>query len=264
MDPAGKNHRVVTSYPGNASDALVQSSIAKREAYDGYTVVKCAEAWNYWFGNALVLEREAEPATYEFWLAKHAQSFAKTPVQKRVVVWESNERLGLPEYAGDVERTCRTVFMAKRALNRKSDIAEIRPLTTPEDWAAAFAIHAAEFVEYPIQRAFESWRFSIYRMDAVMKKCTMWGAWIDGELVAFLGMYADAAWTRFITPVTSPDYRRKGIFSALASAAMTAALAENPQAIVVVVADRGSDAEAIYEHLGFRVHGEQHAIITPV
>ena len=92
----------------------------------------------------------------------------------------------------------------------------------------------------------------------------MSGARDGDELVAFAGMYASDRWARFITLVTAPAYRRRGIFGALASIAIAATLRSHPDATVVIAAEAGSAPERTYLGLGFEPIGEIRALVAEV
>ncbi len=75
----------MTPGPGQATDSLVRRSFCTERRGDGYTVVETPSRPDFWFGNALVLDRAPAPVDYERWLARHAAIFAGTPVVKHVV-----------------------------------------------------------------------------------------------------------------------------------------------------------------------------------
>jgi hypothetical protein len=250
---------------GIATDALVLASIAVREARRGYTVIRCPEAPNFWFANCLVLDVEPAPGDYETWLGRHAEIFANAPVQRRVVRWERSDRGGLAPYDGPIERDSTTIFTTRRPPSATPGAARIEPFTFERDWrdGARIVIEAAES-EHPEQAAFDAWRFSVHRKDAAAGRCRLWGAWDGDDLVAFAGLYASDEWARFITPITKASHRRRGHFRALAHVAIAETLRVHPNAVVVVAAASGTENEALYERLGFRAVGQQHALVAPV
>jgi hypothetical protein len=252
--------------PGVVTDALVRASTSVSETRDGYTVVRTPEAPDFWFGNCLVLDRLASPATYEKWMKAHAEAFAGVPTQRRVVVWETADRRGLEPYEGPLERETLAILTTRRSPGRETNHACIAPFKSERDWDAALALMVQDRVDdgRPEQVEFVSWSFAVRRRDAQARRCRLWGAWIGEELVAFAGLYANAEWARFVTPITKPAYRRRGLFSALASLAIAQTLEVHPQATIVIAAARGTETESLYERLGFRAIGEQHAVIGNV
>ena len=259
------NDRGRIATPGIATDALVRASIEVRERRAGYTVVRAPDAPGYWFANCLVLDVAPRPDSYEAWLAECAACFAGSAVQRRIVVWETSERTGRPFHDGPIERECTTIFTSTSAPDRRTS-AQIRPLLSDDDWARALQLLIADLAaEGNMSRSeFESWRFGIYRRDAAAHRCRAWGAWLDGRLVAYAGLYFNAELARFFTPVTDPAYRRRGLFGALAAIGMRHVLDRHPHATIVVGAEKGAFTERVYARLGFRATAEQHALVAPM
>lgn len=250
----------------SATDALVNASVVTRTAEPGYTIVRAPQRPDYWFGNCLILDAAPEPESYAEWSQLHAQAFKEAPVERHVVVWEVRGQYGgSPEQDGASAPERRTVFATRSAPRRHADIARIGPLSTAADWDAATEIEQDVLtIDWPEHRLFARWRFGVFRDDAAAGHCRVWGALCNGRLVAYAGLYANREYGRFITPVTLPEYRRRGIFGALCSVAVGETLRIFPKATIVIVADAGSEPAAIYEHLGFDIVGEQYALITAV
>jgi hypothetical protein len=250
--------------PGIATDALVRASFALEERRDGYTIVRSPGKPDYWFGNSLVLDSEPAPASYDGWIRAHAEAFAGVPVERRIVLWENDTRQNLEPYDGPLARESVTIFTTRHSPNRATAPARIAPLASQSDWDAARVLVTQERIEAgsPDQVDFATWRFEGHHRDADAGRCRVWGAWSGDDLVAFAGLYANGEWARFITPITKAEHRRRGLFSALASRAMSETLAWFPDATIVIAAEKGSGLEKLYEGLGFRLAGEQHALVA--
>lgn len=253
-----------TLRPGIATDALARASFAIEEQRDGYTIVRSPDRPDYWFGNCLVLDSEPSPASYEDWIQVHADAFAGVPVRRRVVLWENGYARDLEPYNGPLARESVTIFTTRRPPGRTTTLARIAPLVSQTDWDAALVLVRRERIDAgtPEQVEFATWRFEGHRRDVATGRCRVWGAWIGDELVAFAGVYASGAWSRFITPITGAEYRRRGLFSTLASVAIDESLSSFPRTTIVIGAERGSGLETLYEGLGLRVAGVQHALVT--
>ena len=251
--------------PANATDLLVRASIVVQTPRDGFTIVSAPERPDYWFANCLIVEREPEVESYAHWIACHATAFAGRPVQRRVVVWELDERKERPSYDGPMERERSTVFRVRRLPLRKAPIARIREFDEASQWDAAAAIERDALIADGLAErvAFGAWRFSVYRADAAGGRCRVWGAFVDDRLVAYAGIYASERYARFITPVTERAFRRQGLFAALCSVAVAETSRAHPHASIIIVAATGDAPERIYERLGFEAIGEQHALIAP-
>lgn len=79
-----------------------------------------------------------------------------------------------------------------------------------------------------------------------------YGAFVEGRLVADLGIYRSGSLGRFNDVSTHRDFRRQGICSTLVHRASKTAFAEGVSRLVLV-ADQGSQAERIYRSLGFEM-----------
>lgn len=231
-----------------ATDALVLASIATRERRPGSTIVRCPTTPNFWYGNVLVLNREPAPATYGDWVARHAELFAGVPVKRHVVTWEARAARDRPAAHAACEYAQSTVFVTRAAPRRESPLAFIRELAGEADWSACAERARRESIDAgrPEQAAFDIWRVGIYRADAHARRCRIWGAFIGDELVAYTGLYSSRDWARFITPITAPVYRRRGLFGALASVAIGETLRMFPTASIVVAAETGAYAESAF------------------
>lgn len=250
---------------GTATDALVRRSIETRERRRGFTIVRSPENSHYWFANCLLLDAEPAPTSYDAWLDACAKCFASVEIERLVVVWEVPDCDGLAPYAGSLLRECATVFVTHETPPSAAPF-ETREFVATSDWSAALELFTQELLAdgSSEQANFEAWRFRVYRRDVAAGRSRFWGIWLDGRLAAYTGLYFEAAWARFVTPVTHAAYRRRGLFRTLAASGIHSVLATHPNATIVIAAERGSYAATIYERMGFRAVGEQHALIAPL
>lgn len=213
-----------------------------------------------------MLDRTPAPSTYAIWIAEHARAFEGVPVKRHVVVWETTVAADAQPYDGPLERERErsTVLTIRRPPIREAPFT-MRELVSDGDWNDAAALDATHWSSLGDDfAAFGRWCSGVVRRDAAAGRCRVWGARDGDELVAFAGMYASEEWARFITPVTAPAYRRRGIFSALASIAIAATLRTHPDATVVIAAEAGSAPERTYLCLGFEPVGELRALVAGV
>ncbi len=209
-----------------------------------------------------MLDRTPAPSTYAIWIAEHARAFEGVPVKRHVVVWETAVAADAAPYDGPLERERSTVLTIRRPPIREAPIT-LHELVSDGDWNDTAALDATHWSSLGDDfAAFGGWWSGVVRRDAAAGRCRVWGARDGDELVAFAGMYASDRWARFITPVTAPAYRRREIFSALASVAIAATLRTHPDATVVIAAEAGSAAERTYLGLGFAPVGELRALVA--
>jgi hypothetical protein len=246
------------------SDALVLASIARYRRFDGYTAVEVPTRRNFWYGNALILDREPAPDDQAMWVARHAEYFRGIDVGRHTIVWEvAGERdraleLG-PNVRGEIQRSI--VFSRRTPYGGIAD-ARVRAFDGDADWDAAAALGALEdATSSPEMREFGHWRFGIVRADAANGRMRMWGIWDGDELTAYAGIYASPTLARFTTPVTRGAYRGRGLFRALCATAVDATLRTHSGATVVICATAGEAPEAIYRRLAFDAVGETYGLL---
>ena len=249
--------------PGTATDALVRRTIETRDDRGEFTIIRSPENPKFWFANCLLLKTEPARATYDAWLAECARCFAGVPVSRLVVTWEVAGLHGVTADTGSLTPECAIVFTTRSAPCYDGN-GNPREFKTASDWSEALALITPELVSDDVENLakFEAWRFSIYQRDVATGRCLFWGLWLDGRLAAYTGLYFDANWARFVTPVTHHDYRRRGLFRTLASYGIRSILRTNPDATIVIAAERDSYAASIYKRMGFAAVGEQHALIA--
>ncbi len=253
--------------PGLATDALARASFSIERRAAGCTVVETPLRRNFWFGNCLVLDAAPLPAEYDRWLDLHAEIFAGTAVQRRVVQWETaGERDDPPRPSRpqiDLEVSTVLVSDAAPTAAPRSDVA-LRELSGDADWSCVEGLERSEsdVNDPPGFAEFYTWRTRMLRLDTERGRARVFGAIANGdELVAVAGCYACEPWIRLTTPITASAYRRRGLFSALLARAVGEARSRFPAARIVVVAAADSAPERLYRSLGFEVHGYQYALI---
>ena len=265
--------RIGRSFVGiaNDTDALVRAGVERRRAFDGFTLVEVPERRDFWFGNALVLDREPAAADRRRWIDRHAELFAGAPIQRHVIVWEiDGERdappAPSPRADGALDRS--TVFVRREPFASAATNARpaVREMDGDAAWAAAAALAGAAFAPYesPAAAAFDRWRFAAQRDDARAGRLRAWGFWDADELVGFAGIYASATAARFATPVTHVAHRGRGVFRTLATVAVNETLRAHPQAFVAICAATGEAPAVVYRKLGFTAVGEQYGLVCDV
>jgi hypothetical protein len=187
-------------------------------------------------------------------------------VQRHTIVWE---RAGVtaspvspgPGIDGVLERSI--VFVRRTPFERSASEFVIRLLDGDADWALAAALNDAETDPADAALAdFARWRFGRLREDARTGGLRMWGLWSDGRFRAFAGVHASGHLARFATPVTAPDFRRRGAFRALCATALNDTLRLRPGAHVVICGAAGGAPARIYRKLGFEAVGEQFGLLA--
>ena len=100
-------------------------------------------------------------------------------------------------------------------------------------------------------RVFKEAEMRRYRAMAQAGRGAWFGAFLDGTLVADLGIYCDGGLGRFQTVETHPAFRRRGLAGSLVFQAARHALGPMRMETLVLVADADSPAERLYRSVGF-------------
>jgi ribosomal protein S18 acetylase RimI-like enzyme len=236
-------------------------------AFDGeildrgrYLVIRTPSNPTFYWGNFLLFDRPPSPGDEERWPRLFADEIGVPPsVRHRTFGWDSPE--------GDagaaqtfVERGFRLMHssvLTASAVNpppRSSTEVDVRTLETEDDWLQAtenqIRCREQEHDE-AAYRVFKAAEMMRYRAMARAGRGAWYGAFVQGTLVADLGIYHAGSLGRFQTVETHPDYRRRGFAGTLVCQAARHALGEMGLETLVLVADAASPAESLYRSVGF-------------
>jgi GNAT superfamily N-acetyltransferase len=131
----------------------------------------------------------------------------------------------------------------------------VRTLATDEDWRQALELQVEtrepEHGE-STHREFRRRMIARYRAMIHAGLGAWFGAFLDGLLVADLGIFHDRAVGRYQSVATRADYRRRGIAGTLVGESGRVALDQFGLRRLAIVAEAGSAAARLYEACGFR------------
>lgn len=129
----------------------------------------------------------------------------------------------------------------------------VRPLVGDEDWAAALELQRVNNgYEDDADVTFLTRQLAAYRAAVERGSGRWFGAFAGDALVGGLGVFSDGGPdARYQSVDTHPDWRGRGVASALLAAAGRWALDALGAQRLVIVAERDSAAMRLYERLGF-------------
>lgn len=133
-------------------------------------------------------------------------------------------------------------------------LAEIRPIQTDAEWEQLIDVHfSKEWYLNPDTQA----PFLQQKLADLRKMCNAglgkrFGAFLDGKVVADLGIYTSGEVGRFNEVATHRSYRRQGLCGTLVYGSAQAAFASMGVTHLVMEADENYHAAAIYESVGFK------------
>ncbi len=219
-----------------------------------YLVIRSPGNPSYWWGNFLLLAEVPEPGTGEAWLDRFAAEF---PAARHVALGvdaSSDEAVVPAEFlAAGLEVDRATVLTAAevRPPPHANSEAEIRPLTSDDDWRQSVDLgircfDGAEPTLYLERRA------AVRRQLTQAGRGTWFGAFTGGRLLAQLGLFdVGDGYARYQHVETDPEARRQGLAGTLVWHAGRYGTDVLGVGTLVIVAETAGEAIRVYCSCGF-------------
>jgi ribosomal protein S18 acetylase RimI-like enzyme len=225
-----------------------------------YVVVKTPSNPGFMFGNLLLFFTAPKKGSLENWKNLFRQEFALHPaVEHYTFLWDSpNEGIGhVAEFEQENFKVDFSVVLTAKSVilpMKHNSQVQVRPILSESDWAAVtenqIMSKAAEY-ESESYRRFKEKQMARYRAMSERGLGHWFGAFLDGRLVADLGVYRDGDIGRFQSVETHPEFQRQGICGSLVYESAQFALQKMNLKELVMVADENYHAAKIYESVGF-------------
>ena len=221
-----------------------------------YLVIRTPSNPGYWWGNFLLLASPPQPGETASWLERFSAEFPQARhVALGIDVTEISAVIAT-EMASHGLRPEQTVVLTARDLHEPPHLnreAEVRALTGDEDWRQAAELRSVVNEGEPgSEPAFLQARIRDERALTEAGCGTWFGAFLDGKLVAQLGLVGDGSGiARYQTVETRPQARRQGLAGTLVWHAGQQYLRDHPATTLVMLADPGDVAIRIYRSVGF-------------
>ncbi len=237
-------------------------------AFDGeiidrgdYLVIRTPTNPTFYWGNFLLFSQPPQEGGFRLWQDLFALEIGAPPeTQHQVFGWDSpegEEGAIQPFLQAGFRFICDVVMTSSetRCPARPSDLVSIRTLKTDSDWEQAVEnqviCREPEFEEGEY-RAYRKKQMDRHRNMAASGRGDWFGAFVDQQLVADLGLFHDEGVGRFQSVETHPDFRRQGIAGTLIFRAGRQAKAEYDLHTLVIVAEQALSPARLYESLGFQ------------
>lgn len=252
---------------GHRSDLIFARYDGVVEDKGSYIVVRTPDNPTFWWGNYLIFERPPQTGDDEKWLEHFRREIGEPPATQHIALtWDSlNGEMGVvePFVKRGLEADIMSVLATEtlRPPPRPNTEAEFRILKSDEDWQCSLELQMLardeDLKNEAAYRAYRSRKMQRYRAMSEDGLGAWFGAFLDGELVADLGVYKDDSLGRFQNVATHPDYRRRGLCGTLVHYAGKMALEDWNLKTLVMVADPDYHAARIYESVGFVAREQQ-------
>lgn len=207
------------------------------------------------FGHRLELDRPPTAQTLNGWFDRWAAHHGGKGVERAYLCVETTAPWAPPPLPPGVSFDPLTVLqLAGPAPERATPAGtQVRPFEHDEDWAqqAALTITVEDEDNGPLRRYF-AWYTTGLRARHDAGQGRYWGAFNGGELVASAGLFWAGGEARFQHVQTHPAHRRRGLCSALVSAACVDARREARAGPIFIAATTGTAIARLYRSLGFR------------
>ena len=236
-------------------------------AFDGkivdrgdYVVVRTPSNPTFYWGNFLLFSRPPGRQDFIAWRKLFAHEIGAPPqVEHQAFGWDCLEgETGFVEPFLDAGFDLNEdVVLTAGALlppARQADSVVVRALYSDADWQQAVAVQMAcreEVHEEGGYRIFRERLMDRYRRMSETRHGHWYGAFIDGKMVADLGIFHQDGLGRYQSVETHPDFRRRGVAGSLIYAAGCQAMAEHSLHTLVMVAEADSAPARLYQSLGF-------------
>lgn len=246
---------------GYRSELIFPNFDGSVEDRGNHLVVKTPRNPGFYWGNLLIFDRPPRAGDREAWEALFAEAFEESnPGSHRTFGWDApgGDPGAVEEFrdAGYELVNDPVLTISKAPASRQDSLdVQLRPLKSDSDWRSFVELNT---VCDPLEdKAGTSYSLFKQRLRdryarLIEAERGFWlGAFEGARLVAGLGLFSEGELGRFQSVETHPDYRRRGLCSALVREACRLGLEEMGLERLVILADDGGDAERLYRSLGF-------------
>ena len=236
-------------------------------AFDGeiidrgdYVVVRTPSNPTFYWGNFLLFPGPPGKGDFARWRELFGREIGTPPqVEHQAFGWDTLEgETGFVEpflSAGfglniDVVMTSETL----RPPARPAPSVVVRALESDGDWQQTLDLQMVcreEGHEEGAYRIFRQRLMDRYRRMSDAGRGHWYGAFVDGQIVADLGIFHQDGLGRYQSVETHPDFRRRGIAGTLIYKAGSQVIAEQSLHTLVMVAEADSGPARLYQSLGF-------------
>ena len=225
-----------------------------------YIVIKTPQRPDYFWGNYIIMKSPPTHGDFEDWISIFELEIGTRNELGYVAI-------GIDTIDGDdcvVEEfkengfdiQVSKILLAENIIKPRkfNDLIEVRPYSSEEDWANYLEIHFTPNWNYGTeaeQKEFLKDEMESFRRFVKSENAQRYGAFLNGEMIAELGVFWEGNVARFNNVATHSDHRRKGACSSLVYHVSKMMLDRSEITTLVMEADEDYHAARIYEEVGF-------------
>ena len=215
----------------------------------------------YRWGNMLLFADPPGEGDLERWRQLFAREVGAPPeINHMVFAWDTihGETGYVQPFLDTGFEIERNVVLSTDAVHpppRINDGIAISPLESDAEWQAAFELELLcrdEGEDEAGYRTFIERKMAQYREMIAAGMGRWFGAFLNGKLVADMGLFVEDGIGRFQSVKTHPGYRRRGICGTMVHAIARRGLETMGAETLVMIADAEYHAAKIYQSVGFR------------
>lgn len=227
-------------------------------AHENYLVIRSPSNPTHYWGNYLVLERPPQAQDFAHWLEVFAAEIGTPPTVNHILLAWDKETPNLEPHIPEGFTLEHSVVLATTAVHAPPKVnleAEIRPIVSDLDWAQVLECQVAARYPYYLEapyRIFKQQSMARYRRMVEAGHGLWFGAFLQGQVVADMGIFYEGTVGRFQAVGTDPNFRRLGLCGTLVWRVAQFALEEWNLETLVMIADETYHAAKIYESVGFK------------
>ena len=227
-----------------------------------YWLIRTPSNPTFYGGNLLVFDHPPAEGEGERWLEAFEREFAGEPEVRHVLLmWdvpETGEEGAVAPFLKrgfDIQTNITLIAAEVEPPPKVNREISVKRIETEAEWQAVLDNQLRrrdERFDPEPYRAFKEKWLAARRRLVREGKGDWYGAFLDGRLVADLGLFREGDVARFQDVGTHPEFRRRGICGTLVYEASREALGAGRVKTLVMVADEGYHAARIYQRVGFK------------
>lgn len=241
-------------WPAARTETWILAPARTFEDRGTYGLIRTPSNPTFRWGNCLVLPAPPDPAALDALEALHAAQFPARTVPAFYWAADAVEgpiaaALAARGYHVEVELS---LTMGRAGLPAPTLPAGVRvePVRSVAEWAEFVRFRLLLWpdlpVDYQLQRAAMGWR------SAQANAGDWWLMWRDGAVIGSMGLFWRDGVARYQDVDVLADHRGQGLGRAMFHTVRARSEAAGDFATQLIVADRGSQAHAWYERMGFQ------------